>query len=139
MMDERKDGINEEQDDTPPTERLNELICSAAGIGICIIIHGALPESKRLAYLILTAICVCATNAVRHARADKMFVQINAIGQTTDVSITNNGEAPKGEIIEGGGLSGLRCRAEKAGGVLTVESLPKFKLKLALPKEERIL
>jgi len=41
---------------------------------------------------------------------------------------------PGSEIIEGGGLSTLRRRVERAGGTMTVQSLPKFKLTVTVPK-----
>jgi Lhr-like helicase len=49
------------------------------------------------------------------------------------VAITNNGAPPKAKIKEGGGLSSLRRRIEKAGGTVTVHSLPVFVLEVTLP------
>ena len=42
------------------------------------------------------------------------------------------------EIKEGGGLSSLRRRIEKAGGTVTVHSLPVFVLEVTLPDKESI-
>lgn len=116
-------------------EELDELVRCAAGIGIRIVMDGALPESEAPAHLIIAAIRICATNAVRHARADRLFVRIRESAQTAAVAITNNGDAPQREIAEGGGLSGLRRQTERAGGVMTVTGLPRFQLTLTLPEE----
>ena len=51
------------------------------------------------------------------------------------VVMMNNGGTPMQEIVEGGGLSSLRSRIEKAGGVMNIKSLPEFRLTLTLPKE----
>ena len=128
---------DEMQEHVPLFERMEELICSAAGIGINITMEGSLPEDETIAYLILTAVRVCATNAVQHAHADQMLVRISggADSGAITVAIMNNGGTPAQEIIEGGGLSSLRGRIEKAGGVMNIKSLPEFRLTLTLPKE----
>ena len=38
--------------------------------------------------------------------------------------------------MEGGGLSTLRRRVERAGGIMTVQSFPEFKLTVTVPKEK---
>jgi len=38
--------------------------------------------------------------------------------------------------VEGGGLSTLRRRVERAGGTMTVQSFPQFKLTVTIPKEK---
>jgi signal transduction histidine kinase len=45
-----------------------------------------------------------------------------------EIVITNNGKPPKGEIAESGGLLSLRLSVEEAGGTMTVQSQPEFKL-----------
>ena len=57
----------------------------------------------------------------------------NSNGQISAV-YTNNGKQPKQEIIEGGGLASLRERIERAGGIMTVQSLPFYSLTLTLPE-----
>jgi signal transduction histidine kinase len=49
-----------------------------------------------------------------------------------EIVITNNGKPPKGEIAESGGLLSLRRSAEEAGGTMTVQSQPEFKLTIQL-------
>ena len=55
------------------------------------------------------------------------------------VTITNNGRPPRGEIIEGGGLSALRRRIEGSGGTMTAAARPRFALTIHLPEKEDIL
>ena len=52
------------------------------------------------------------------------------------LTITNNGKRPDGPIVEGGGLSTLRRRVERAGGTMVVQSLPIFKLTVTVPREK---
>lgn len=131
---ETGDGAAGEPDS--PGRKLAELTRAAAGIGVRIAIKGALPESAAAAQLTIAAIRTCATNAARHARADQLFVEIRESGDAIAVAIENSGDAPEGEIVEGGGLSDLRRRTERAGGMMLVDSLPAFRLTLTLPKED---
>ena len=50
--------------------------------------------------------------------------------------LIQNGAVPKEKITEGGGLSMLRRRIEKAGGKMEVWSIPRFKLIISLPEQE---
>ncbi len=54
------------------------------------------------------------------------------------IKITNDGEKPKGEIIEGGGLSGLRLLVERENGTMIIHSAPQFELLIELPQGETI-
>ena len=115
---------------------LADLLRSAASIGVEIIHMGKMPENTAAARLIVYAIRECLTNAVRHAGGSRIFVVLTQTGDIVSAVITNDGEPPKAEIIEGGGLSSLRKRIEKAGGTMTVQSLPRFSLSVAVPLEQ---
>ena len=52
------------------------------------------------------------------------------------MTITNDGERPRGEIREGGGLNNLRRSVENAGGEMSVSAYPAFALRLNLMREE---
>lgn len=117
-------------------DALAELIASAADIGVCVRVAGELPPSGGNAYLFVVALRECVTNTVRHAEGDTVSAVLTA-AQNADIAvITNNGKPPAGEIVEGGGLSGLRHSIEAMGGRMTVESLPAFRLTVTLPREE---
>ena len=114
-----------------------------------------LPVSGEVRSAIMAAIRECLTNTARHARGDRLFVLIkcgaeqgadhaSTSGRSSAsgtapcddaphgirIEITNNGRAPLVPIQEAGGLSNLRHMVERAGGIMTIESSPKFLLRL---------
>jgi signal transduction histidine kinase len=97
---------------------------------------GELPRQEAAAYLLSCAVRECVTNAVRYAEATELYVAFTETESEATVAITNNGRIPEGEIVEGGGLSTLRRRVERAGGIMTVQSFPEFKLTVTVPKEK---
>lgn len=129
-----EDSGAERSSDAPAA--LGELIASARGIGLDIRLDGALPRDSADAYLLITAMRECATNAVRHAGANEMTVRLRTDRGRTAAVITNNGAPPRGPVTEGGGLSGLRRRVEGAGGTMEIVSRPAFALTVMLPEKE---
>ena len=121
---------------TSLVDPLRELIDSSAGLGVKITLNGILPEDSKLAYLLVTAMRECATNTVRHARGTEMTVTLFETARSISAQITNNGQQPKGEIREGGGLTDLRRRIEKAGGSMHIKSTPIYQLSMTLPRKE---
>ncbi|SFQ15759.1 hypothetical protein SAMN05216343_12718 [Oscillibacter sp. PC13] len=119
-------------------DALDQIMDAAAGIGIKVHIDGELPSDTAAAYLLLTAMRECATNAVRHALATELYVKLNSGDGVAAARITNNGRPPGGEITEGGGLGSLRVRMEKAGGEMLVRCTPVYELTVFVPlaKEE---
>ena len=119
---------------------LEQLMEAAQGIGITIKMDGTLPSHAASAYLLVTAMRECATNAVRHAGATALCAKVDCAEGTARIRITNNGTVPKMEIVEGGGLTSLRMRVERAGGTMIIKSSPVFELILSVPvaKEEVI-
>ena len=95
---------------------------------------GTLPKEEAAAYILTCAVRECVTNAVRYAAADDLYAEFTENKEFATVHVTNSGKQPDSEIIEGGGLSTLRRRVERAGGTMTVQSLPKFKLTVTVPK-----
>ena len=88
-------------------------------------------------------------NAVKYAKADRLIIDVSknvmsedatnceiqdkaadAIKDTAyyNVRIRNNGNQPDNEITEGGGLSNIRQKIEKAGGYMKIQSTPEFEL-----------
>ncbi|MGN0967675.1 MAG: hypothetical protein ACI4O3_00270 [Oscillospiraceae bacterium] len=118
---------------------LSELLASAAEIGVRVQVQGELPELEENVRLLITAMRECATNTVRHAGGSEMTVQLTRMQKADITVITNNGKPPEGEIVEGGGLSGLRRSVENRHGTMTVQSEPVFRLSIVLPREEKRL
>ena len=103
-------------------------------VKIAFVQTGELPKQERVAYLLTCAVRECVTNAVRYAEATELYVALEETETEATVTVTNNGKKPEGEIVEGGGLSTLRRRVERAGGKMTVQSQPDFRLRVAIPK-----
>ncbi len=119
-------------------DMLEELRDACSGM-INIHLKGSLPEKEETAYLIVVAIRECITNAMRYANATELYVNVEKSENKTIARITNNGNPPKGWISEGGGLSSLRRKIERAGGLMEIRSLPTFELTVILPCEEDML
>ena len=115
---------------------LAELTERIAGIGVALHVRGEFPQKSGAAYLLTAAVRECAINTVRHAKGSEMTVELTKTPHALTASITNDGLAPAGEVIEGGGLSALRRRIEGTGGSMQVESTPRFRLVITLPGKE---
>lgn len=118
--------LMKKDNETQTDDELGFLISSAEKMGLEIIIRGEMPSGSETAYTVISAVRTCLINAVRHADASKMYVDIKRGSDDIEIKITNNGIPPDGEITEGGGLSALRRRAEKNAGTMTVISRPEF-------------
>lgn len=115
---------------------LAELTEGIAGIGVALHVRGEFPQKSGAAYLLTAAVRECAINTVRHAKGSEMTVELTKTPHALTASITNDGLAPAGEVIEGGGLSALRRRIEGTGGSMQVESTPRFRLVITLLGKE---
>jgi signal transduction histidine kinase len=60
------------------------------------------------------------TNAVRHAHARELIIEVRAAG--TGISITARDDGLGGEFAAGSGLAGMRERFEMLGGTLSIRS-----------------
>lgn len=107
---------------------------AAASLNISIELSGNIPDDCKIKSAVTAAIRECLTNTARHAGGDKLFVSITESSEGIKVELTNTGKQPYGEIEEKGGLRNLRNTVERAGGTMTVESLPQFLLRLEFVK-----
>lgn len=110
---------------------------NARSSGVTIRMRGAEPADGA-AELMYTAMQVCLSNAVQYAQATELTAHIWEDGDRYTVLIRNNGIPPEKTITEGGGLSNLRRRIERAGGTMTVQSLPEFALVIGIPTFEKL-
>lgn len=115
---------------------LAELTERIAGIGVALHVRGEFPQKSGAAYLLTAAVRECSINTVRHAKGSEMTVELTKTPHSLIAAITNDGLAPAGEVVEGGGLSALRRRIEGTGGAMQVESTPRFRLVITLPGKE---
>ncbi len=119
------------------SETLEAAIRRAGEMGVRVLTEGIPSEAPKVRTLIALAIRECAANCARHAGGTELYVRFRQDrGMYTNLCLTNNGDVPREEIREGGGLSMLRHRVEEAGGCMEIQSLPCFKLFLSLPEQE---
>ena len=74
------------------------------------------------------------TNAVRHGYATHIQFHLFQ-NDCWRMTVIDNGIPPAGPIREGGGISGMRRRVSRLGGILEVYTVPRFRIELAVPKE----
>ena len=122
--------------DTPDEDMLSQIRKTCKFVKVDFVQTGELPKEERIAYLLTCAVRECVTNAVRYAAATELYADFTENEHTATVMVTNNGTAPESEIVEGGGLSTLRRRVERAGGTMIVQSAPRFQLTVSIPKEK---
>jgi len=120
--------------DAPDEDMLLQIRKTCEFVKLDFIQNGDLPKSEKVAYILTCAVRECVTNAVRYAEATELYADFSETETEASVTLTNNGKLPDGEISEGGGLSSLRKRVERAGGQMIVESSPIFKLTVTVPK-----
>ena len=108
----------------------------AEKLGIRLEIAGALPKEEWLLPVVDQAISAHVTNVLKHAEGKVAKVRVTKQEKTYELSFTNDGRVPEGEMRETGGLANLRRKAEEAGGRMEIRSLPVFEMRLTFPREE---
>ena len=102
----------------------NSIITAFEMIGFNIEISGKIPKETPKAKALVKIIRECATNAIRHANATKLFVNIS----DNKIEIYDNGKFANKSIIEGTGIKGMRLNAETLGGELIISKDNGFKV-----------
>ncbi len=115
---------------------MDEVKQTAAKMGVKVRVSGCIPADTVIESLAAAAARECVTNCIKHAKGNEITVTAENLGLIYRIAITNNGEKPKGKIIEGSGLSSLRRSVEASGGEMTVSHYPAFCLALNLPEKE---
>ena len=114
----------------------DRLLNACAELGVELKRDGMLPVEPEIYDLLVAALRECVTNCVRHAHGTQVSVRIKSLNGGYSVRITNDGEKPKGKIVEGGGLSDLRRSIESAGGEMQLSHSPEFVMWLTFLREE---
>ncbi|MBE6763701.1 MAG: hypothetical protein E7553_05030 [Ruminococcaceae bacterium] len=110
-----------------------EFLTAAQQAGVHVRMAGTLPECDAVKTLFVSAAVEALVNAVRHAEATELYVDIAERDVLCIIRFSNNGANPTGPVMEGGGLGALRVKAEAIGGFMKTESEPTFALTLTLP------
>ena len=124
------------REETVTVSPQNELLKIAEMIGCRVEISGEQPKERRALLLLYAAIREALTNAVRHAGADLLIVEIGHVPGRCEVTISSNGRRDAASIREGGGLSDLRHRLEQEGGALRMEVNDGVVMRVSIPEEE---
>ncbi|HEX8791968.1 MAG TPA: histidine kinase [Polyangiaceae bacterium] len=90
-------------------------------------------EDPARAHCVLRCVQEIVTNALRHARAQNLWIKI-ACEQDGAISVDAKDDGCGATVVRtGGGLSGMRARLEEMGGFLSVASAPSFAVCARLP------
>jgi hypothetical protein len=108
---------------------------AAASAGVQLEIHGLLPEETEYRQFFLVAASEALTNAVFHAGAKTIRIELTEAESQWKMRFTNDGTKPGKAITEGGGLGSLRRKAESIGASMIVDSTPEFALTITGRKE----
>lgn len=124
-----------EGDSQVKNNALADLDALAAVIGIRLV-YDRVPQTKNAEALLLFSQAAeeAMTNAVKHAGASSLHINVLEEADRLTVTFTNDGSGPVGPVMEGGGLTALRRRLEKAGGTMGIDSSAGFALTLTIPK-----
>ncbi len=115
-------------------ERLTTIVESFREIGVAIQMQGSLPDNSAAAQVFVSILQEASTNAVRHGFATEITASFLETDAAFEMQVSNNGEEPAA-VCEGGGISGMRARAESLGGTLAIQSASPFTVSCAINKE----
>ena len=112
---------------------LREIFETARRIGCEIRMRGEAPAEEPYAHILRQILREAVVNAVRHADAAQVFVEIDRTADHLRFVVGNDGRPPAGQIREGGGLTALRRAVENAGGRMQIASESFFQLIVSFP------
>ena len=115
---------------------LEQVQQEAEQLGVRVTLTGYIPPDTAAERLIAAAVRECVTNCIRHAKGDAVYLRVTERAGLLRAEITNSGDPPKGEIVEGSGLSSLRRSVEASGGEMHLSHSPAFSMVLYLPRKE---
>ena len=116
------------------TDSLSSLRNAAKAIGMQVHVSGQLPPNLQQQKLIAAMGAETLTNAVRHAGAKQLWIDVEQTETAHIIRYTNDGAVPTGPVTEGGGLSTARRKIEAAGGQMKIEAEPRFMLTIIFEK-----
>lgn len=118
-------GINEIET-VPPNSMLKVLVCQYERKGVRIQLTGELPPEQDAALALVQILQEAVANSITHGYANEVYADILDDNSTCSMRVTDNSLLHPKEIHEGGGIAGMRQRAEKLGGSLEIYAIPRF-------------
>lgn len=128
------DVLRLEAEPQQDTDSIASLRNAAKAIGMQVHVSGTLPESPQQRKLIAAVGAETLTNAVRHAGAKQLWIDVEDTENAYIIRYTNDGTEPTAPVTEGGGLSTARRKIEIAGGQMRLETEPRFMLTIIFEK-----
>ncbi len=113
---------------------LDEIEALAQEMDCSLKISGVLPENELINQIMLLAINETLKNAIHHAKAKELIVNIAESQQNHSIVIQNKLNKPHIKIVEGGGLAGLRKKVEEVQGVMNITTNEIISVQIDLPK-----
>ena len=120
--------LRKEMEGNKTEDPLRILQKAAKSAGVQLSIRGQLPQKQEYRRFFLVAASEALTNAVFHAGARTLTVDLTETEDHWKMCFTNDGTRPEKTIIEGGGLGSLRRKAESIGATMRVLSQSEFAL-----------
>lgn len=128
------DVLRLEAEPQQKSDSMDSLQSAARAIGMQVHVRGQLPDNTQTRKLIAAMGAETLTNAVRHAGARQLWIDVKETENTYIICYTNDGSVPENTVTEGGGLSTARRKIEAAGGRMYIETVPRFTLSIILEK-----
>ncbi|MBP3648404.1 MAG: hypothetical protein J6K73_01330 [Clostridia bacterium] len=128
------DVLRLEAEPQQETDSLASLRNAAKAIGMQVHVNGQLPKNVQQRKLIAAVGAETLTNAVRHAGAKQLWIDMEDTENAYLIRYTNDGTEPTATVTEGGGLSTARRKIEAAGGQMKLETEPRFTLTIIFEK-----
>lgn len=132
------DVLRLEAEPQQETDSLASLRNAARAIGMQVHVNGKLPENAQQRKLIAAVGAETLTNAVRHAGAKQLWIDMEDTENAYLIRYTNDGTEPTAPVTEGGGLSTARRKIEAAGGQMKLETESRFTLTIIFEKGARM-
>jgi signal transduction histidine kinase len=125
-----KGGVN----NGPAPSQWERLKATAENVGINIKITGEVPTEKRVLSIFTEVVHESLNNAILHAKAKTLYIDIMTNEENYNFKITNNGVKASDPIVEKGGLKNIRRLIEMENGSMDVADSPEFAICITLPK-----
>ena len=125
--------LREYEEDDTQRDPLSEAIEMAKAIGVSVSFKGMIPTEEQVRNILSVAINECATNTRKHANGDALKVATEEEDGSIRFSVSSNGESPKKNVNEKGGLLTLRTVVENAGGTMEISTQPEFCIVIRIP------
>jgi len=95
------------------------------------------PDSETYRFIV-NSLKELLSNGIRHGKATAFYVELKNRREKITLLVSDNGEGVKGEIKEGFGLKGMREKAERMGGKITLSSEEGegFEIEITLPDKK---